>query len=272
MNEYKKHFFGEAIKGISAALVGAFLLWGGQKWFVSDLEYQRAYKNGYLSAPLGQQGLAMAFNNKPLKNISVVEFGIFNRTSKQFNDIELMFSVDDAKSSPSLVSGGILTPAGIPQTQVIEEIPTHELLVKKYRIKVLPRQNQAEYYHAVFVFDGDTAPEMSVVSITKEASLIRYQEWRDAIVILSIVVGVSLLLRSAMITLQSFIDYFAEPGRHKKNVERFVAHASELKIKGELKSAESEALDDAGAIYASFTRPKPSKFWSKIFGAQRYEY
>ncbi|MBC3926621.1 hypothetical protein [Undibacterium sp. CY21W] len=272
MNDYKKHAFGEAVKGITAALVGALLLWGGQKWFVSDLEYQRAYKNGYLSAPLGQQGLAMAYNNKPLKNISVVEFGIYNRTQKQHNDVDLMFSVDDAKSSPNLVSGGVIAPAGIPQSQAVEEIPTNDPLVKKFRIKVLPKQNQSEYYHAVFVFDGEKAPEMSVVSLSKEDTLISYQQWRDVFVALSILVGIGLLIGAVMIALQSFIDYFAEPGRHKKNVEKFTSHAVELKKKGELKSTDPEALADAGAIYASFTRPKPSRFWSKVFGAQRYEY
>jgi hypothetical protein len=28
--EYRKHIFGEAVKGLTAAIVGALLLWGGQ--------------------------------------------------------------------------------------------------------------------------------------------------------------------------------------------------------------------------------------------------
>jgi hypothetical protein len=88
LGEYSKHMFGEAVKGLTAAIVGALLFWGGQNWLTSDLEYRRVSRNGYLSAPLGKQGLTMAYEGKPLKNVSVVEFGIFNRTSKQFGDVD----------------------------------------------------------------------------------------------------------------------------------------------------------------------------------------
>jgi hypothetical protein len=99
-------------------IVGALLLWGWQAWVTSDLEYRQVSKNGYLSSPLGQQGLTMAYEGKPLKNVSVVEFGIFNRTSKQFSDVDLVFSVDDSKSPTTLVSSGIITPSGLPHTRV----------------------------------------------------------------------------------------------------------------------------------------------------------
>ena len=80
-----KHISGEAVKGLTGVVVGALLLWGGQKWFASDLEYTQISRNGYLSTTLGRQGLTMAYEGKPLKNVSVVEFGIFNRTSKYYS-------------------------------------------------------------------------------------------------------------------------------------------------------------------------------------------
>ena len=40
----------------------------------------------------------MAYKDKPLNNVSFVEFGIFNRTSKQFVDVDLAFSVDDQRT------------------------------------------------------------------------------------------------------------------------------------------------------------------------------
>ena len=46
---------------------------------------------------LGETGMAMAYQGKPLKNISIVELRIFNRTSKQFGDVDLVFSVNDPK-------------------------------------------------------------------------------------------------------------------------------------------------------------------------------
>ena len=66
MAEYKKHVLGEGTKGITAGVVGALLLFIGQQWLNSDLEYKVATRDAYVSAPLGQQGLSMAFDGKPL--------------------------------------------------------------------------------------------------------------------------------------------------------------------------------------------------------------
>jgi hypothetical protein len=62
--EYRKHIFGEAVKGLTAAIVGALLLWGGQKWFTSDLEYRHTSRDSYLYTPLRQQGLTMAYEGE----------------------------------------------------------------------------------------------------------------------------------------------------------------------------------------------------------------
>lgn len=269
MSDFKQQFLGGMVKRIAFALTGALLFWCGQTWIVSDLEYKIIYKDGYLPAPLGQQGLAMAFNNKPLKNISIVEFVISNRTKKQHDGVEFIFSVNDKRSSPNLVSAGMIAPVGIPQSEAIEEIPTNDSLLKKFNIKIFPAQKQSESYHAIFIFDGEKAPEMSVVSRSNDVMLINYQQWRDNLFVSFITIVFVLCVALVLMGLQSFFDYFAEPGRHKKVVEKFVNHVEELKKSGKLTSNFNE---DIRIIYASFVRPKPSKFWSKIFGVQRYEY
>jgi hypothetical protein len=57
------------------------------------------------------------------------------------------------------------------------------------------------------------------------------------------------------------------PWSNRKFIERFSQHAVEVRQRGELKSADEQAIGDAITIYASFIRPKPSKIWSKIFGS-----
>jgi hypothetical protein len=209
---------------------------------------------------------------KPLKNISVVEYGIFNRTSRQFGDVDLVFSVDDSKGKMTLVSSGIITPGGLPHDEMVEELPVKDTRTKKFRLKVIPKQRKTEFFHAVFVFDGEVAPTMSVASLSKDVSIGAYQEWKDEVI--AVLIGLVFVgfIFGVINAVSSLTAYFLEPRRHLKSIERFVQHAAELRKKGELKSADEQVIDDASTIYASFTRPKPSKIWSKIFGAQRFDY
>lgn len=273
MSEYKKHFWFEIVKAIATAIVGGIVFWSGQQWLIDDLEYKKVSKNSYLSAPLGQQGLTMAYNDKPLKNISVIEFGIFNRTQKQFHEFDLVFSIDDTKIASTLVSSGIIAPSGIPQSEAVHEIETNNSSVKKYRIKIFPKdQKKSAYYHAVFVFDGDKLPEMSVVSLSKDVSIKEYSEFREIILGLVVLFSGVLLTLGIMIMFMSGIDFYLAPNRHKKYVDNFMNHIKEMQNKGELKSIDANVLTDMKKIYAYYKRPQSNSFWSKIFGERKYEY
>lgn len=271
MAEYNKHVLGEATKGFTAAIVGAILLWAGQHWLNSDLEFKRVSREGYLSAPLGQQGLTMAFDGKPLKNVSVVEFSIVNRTPKQVANADLVFTVND-NTDTSLVSAGVIPPRGMSVAETIEELPSKDPMAHKFRIKVLPKQRDSEYFNAVFVFDGDKAPLMSISSVAGDVSIVPYQQWKDTITATFFALALLCLGLAAQFVFMSFIEYFLQPRRHKKEVEKFTKHAVELQQQKKLKSTGLDVLADAGTIYASFTRPKPSKFWSKVLPDQRFEY
>jgi hypothetical protein len=259
--EFRKLISGEAVKGFTAGVVVVLLPWLWQVWGTSDLEYKRVSRNGYLSAPLGKQGLTMAYEGKPLKNVSVVEFGIFNRTTKQFGDVDLIFSVDDSQSPTTLVSSGIITPSGLPHAEIVEELPAKDAGTKIFRLKVIPKQPKTAYFHAVFVFDGEKAPSMSVVSKSKDNVAIgAYQAWKDNIIEHLIFLSIYLLLGVALILMVR--------RDHHRSRERFAQHATALLKKGELKSVDEKAVEDVVKIYTSFQRPK-GKFWSKIVGANQ---
>ncbi len=272
MSNIKVPYLSETVKGIAQVITGALLLWIGQQWFIGDLEFKRVEKDSYLSAPLGQQGLTMAFDGKPLKNVSIVEFGIFNRTQKQFSDVDFVFTIDEIKTAPKLVSGGILVPEKFPQSQIVEEIKTDDLSLKKFRLKVVPRQKDAEFFHAVFVFEGEKAPKMSVITLTKEAPLVAYQDWRDITKAFAIVFAGVFLMMALISFFVSLIEFFVDPRKHKANVEKFVHDSANLVSKGDIKDVSNECLAKAGEMYAAFTKPKSSKLWSKIFGERKYEY
>lgn len=269
--EYKKHIFGEATKGIVAALVGAVLFWFSQQWLNSDLEYTVASRDAYLSAPLGQQGLAMNFNNKSLKNVSIVEYSIINRTNKQIANAELLFTVDD-KSTPFLVSAGIQAPQGLSTPEVVENLIARDSNSRKFKLKVIPKQLNNEYYHAVFVFEGDKAPTMSVSSISGDISIIPYLKWKDTVIVYALLTAFFSLVFATFIIVTTLIDYFQKPFLHTKQVDSFVDLAKQLQNNGKLLSTDPAALIDAGVIFAEYARPKPSRFWSKFLKKQNYTY
>ena len=94
-----------------------------------------------------------------------------------------------------------------------------------------------------------------------------FRVWKDVTVaLLQTIIGFTILVFS----FGSLVDHFIAPRSYRKSIERFVQHAVELRKNGGLKCADEQAIADARTIYASFARPKPSKVWSKIFGAQRF--
>jgi hypothetical protein len=216
----------------------------------------------------------MAYEGKPLKNISVVEFGIYNRTSRQFGDVDLAFSVKDSKSQLSLVSSGIITPGDLPHAEIVEEQPVKDTrtTIKIFRLKVIPKQRENEYFQAVFVFEGEKAPAMSVASLSKDVPIGAYQVWRDVSIPLLKFFGLMGLIGTGYGIVLSLISHFMAPRHHRKSIERFVQHADELQKNGELKSADEQAIRDASTVYASFTRPRPNRVWLKIFGTQHFDY
>jgi hypothetical protein len=266
------------VKGLTSGVVNpivgvicaAILLWAGPAWFTSDLEYHQISINDYLSTTLGKQGLKMTYEGKQLKNVSVVDFRFFNRTSKPFHNVQLLFSVDDPRSPMTLVSSGIITPNRLPHAETVEELPVNDTRNRIFRLKVIPKQRANEYFHALFIFDGDKAPSMSVESLNG-ATIEKYQEWKDTIIIYIKAIGFVLLLGVIGHLIGSLIGHYIEPRRYRKSIKSFVEHAAELQKGGELKCADEQAIGYARTIYASFTRPKPHKIWSWIFGEQRFD-
>jgi hypothetical protein len=266
--EYRKLISGEAVKGFTAGVVVILLPWVWQIWITGNLEYRQFSKDGYLATGLGQQGLTMSYGGKPLKNVSIVEFIITNRTSRQFTNVDLLFSVDDSKSPMTLVSSGIITPVGLPHTETVVELPVKDVRTKIFRLKVIPKQQKREYFDAIFVFDGEKAPSMSVVSLSNDVSIGAYKEWKDEIKAIFIV-GIFVLLTVLIIT--GTTEYLAGPRLRRRGVERFSQHAVELRNNGKLKSTDEQVIDDAATIYASFIRPRPIKILSTIFGRQHFD-
>jgi hypothetical protein len=259
-------------QGIVLLIIGGLLSFAGQKWVNSDLEYKVTSKDAYLSAPLGQQGLNMAFKGKPLKNVSVVDFSIFNQTSKQVNNADLIFSIDEKASA--LVLSDVIPPHGMSKKETVEPMAPKDpkdQSVRKFRLKMVPKLQDSDSFHAVFVFEGEKAPSVSLHGSSGEISVVPYQAWKNTIIGLIVVLIVYTLIGILWFTLSSLINYIGEPIIYKKRVRSFVDHAKQLQHDGQLNSDDSQVTENARKIYASFIKPKPSKFWSKMLPAQQLE-
>jgi hypothetical protein len=260
-------------QGIVLLIIGGLLSFAGQKWVNSDLEYKVTSKDAYLSAPLGQQGLNMAFKGKPLKNVSVVEFSIFNRTSKQVNNANLIFSIDEKASA--LVLSDVIPPHGMSKKETVEPMPPKDpkdQSVRKFRLKMVPKLQDSDSFHAVFVFEGEKAPSVSLHGSSGEISVVPYQAWKNTIIGLIVVLIVYTLIGILWFTLCSLIKYFIlEPRIYKERIRAFVDHAKQLQHDGQPNLDNPQVIEDARKIYASFIKPKSSKFWSKMFPAQQLE-
>ncbi|HYG89826.1 MAG TPA: hypothetical protein VD978_26640 [Azospirillum sp.] len=261
MQEYKKSI----INAMISVLVGAFLAWVGQQWFANDLEYRQISRDTYLAAPLGQQGLSMYHKGIQLKNISVVEFGIFNRTSKQFNDVEIAFSIDDNKYVDALVSAGIMTPNGLSSSEIAYEVPSKDKGTKKFFIKAVPKNMDSKYFHAAFVFDGDKAPPMSIISLSKDVAVGEYAEWKDAIKYIALLLIVVFVFVLSGFLIGDFADYMIQPRRNRKMVDKYRQFAEDL-ADSEQGTLNKDAVANAVFVYTSFIKQKKSVFWGKIFG------
>ncbi|WP_457930202.1 hypothetical protein ACT51I_19325 [Pseudomonas aeruginosa] len=132
MSEFQKNILSETSKQIVALALGAIALYATQKWTNSDLEYIKISRDAYLSTPLGNQGLKLSYDGEELKNISIVEFGIYNRTSREIKNSKLIFSYQDPEKKYKLISGDITTPNGIPKNEIIEES-----FIKKQQLQIL---------------------------------------------------------------------------------------------------------------------------------------
>jgi hypothetical protein len=253
-------------QGVLLFIIGGLITFVGPKLLHSDLEYKVTSTDSYLSAPLGQQGLTMAFGGKPLKNVSIVEFSILNRTSKLFKDIELEFFID-TKSGSALVSSDIIPPRRISKKENIENLTSKDPNVRRFRLKIVPTQQDNEHFNAVFVFAGEKAPHMSVINKTGEVSLVQHEGLKDFVILL-----ITLFLPYFLLALYLFyrIDFVWLPRSHKKRIKRFEEYIKQLQSDGQL-NAEPQFLKDASKVFTSFTKPKPYKFWSKILPARYFE-
>lgn len=250
----------ELLKSAITAAVGAVVLFFGQQWADNDLEYKTVSREAYLSSPLGEQGLSLYYDKQELKNISIVEFGIFNTTSKNFHNVNLIFTYKNTDNKYKLVSGGILTPTGIPQKDTIEELPTKEEHSKGFIIKFIPKQQDKEYFHVVFIFDGDKAPPMFVTSTTSAAAIVPYREWKDTVKAISFVIGLFVLIIALTFLIGTLVDFLFAEKNHQRMVDKFKNHALSLKIPDHA----SDPVTASVKIYESFTKPKASIFWEKI--------
>lgn len=254
----------ELLKSLITALVGAFIFFLTQQWTDNDLEFRNVSREAYLSSLIGEQGLSLKHESKELKNISIVEFGIFNRTSRNFNDVNLIFTPEKSNEKPKLISSTLIPPNGLPLKDTIDELPTKEPNSKGFSIKVIPKQKDNEYFHAVFIFEGEKAPKMTVTSTTSAAAIVPYREWKDNIKVLILTVATFTLAILISFLIASLLEHIFAEKNHRKLIEKFKSYISNLQETGKIKPLDNNQIAATVEIYKLYTKPKINIIWKRL--------
>ena len=268
MVEIKKHIAGETVKGLAAAFMGALITYTGSLLVNNEIEYKVGSRDSFLYSPLGENGLTFAYNGHPLKDISAVEFVFFNKTNKQFNDVDLIFSYQNPNEQFHLVSSGISAPPDIPSSDIIEQLPTEDRNSKRYKLKIFPRQKNDEFFRALFVFEGTKSPTISVSSLSRDAQISEHSKTKDNIIVVLAVLSIILAGAILAVIAGSLGEYFYAPNQFKRNVEKYSKHVEKMKDSYKTENT----VNDTIKYYIEFIRPKESWLWSRVFGKQKWPF
>jgi hypothetical protein len=270
MKDVVKGLAGQTASRLIAAALGAAGMYFGGLWINSDLEYWASTKDKYLSTALGEQGLTMNYQGQSLNNVSVVEFAIANRTSKQFSDVELIFTIDE-KDAPALISSGITPPKGLSQKETVRLIPSEDSHARVFHLNTVPAQRDSEYFYAVFVFEGDKAPPMYITSKGNTA-IIPKRVLKDGTISVAIVVLTATVSLVIFLLISGLTNYILAPHHYRGRIKDFKNHLEAMKKSGDIPDTEDpKYLNVAENIYSSLVRPKPDLIWGKIFPPRKFD-
>jgi hypothetical protein len=189
---YRPHFIGEAVKGVSQAITASVILLVvsvlGYLFLTSGdfLEYRKLERKNYISAAIANNSLSVTSDGKKIEKLSVVEFGIYNRSDVQFHDVELTFLIDSPSPTAKFLSVNVIPDKRV-SFEHFKAVTSSDSREQRFSLKVVPRSTENHWstgstfdkaFHFVFLFEGDVPPEIQPLTLSKGVKLIEYREWR----------------------------------------------------------------------------------------------
>ncbi len=157
-------------------------------WFSgpSDIEYKTKSINSYFNMPNALEDKLKIINgNTEIENISVVNFGLYNRGFSDYEKVKIHIEIQDDKSA-KLLSSNLLPPERL-TTDGIAKLTDSNNQLSGYSIDVFKTSVDDDYYLIHLIFEGDEAPEVKIKTSTKNIEIIEYKEWKDLVWLVFIV-------------------------------------------------------------------------------------
>jgi flagellar basal body-associated protein FliL len=229
-------------------------------WFTgsNDIEYKNKSIEQYFKAPAAiSKELKLFHIDAEIKNISVLNYGLFNRTFSDHENVDIYLSIKD-KKPPKVISSKLYPPERL-SGKGITEIETNDQNLLAFNLDTLKKSKDGDYYLINLIFEGDITPEVVISTNNKNLELVEYKKWKDYIwVILIVIIGYAVILAP-------FIFWAYYSGKRSSN--RFVK-TLRLSWEKEVVDLTPEQIEHIATVFIK-ERDKKSdtiaqKFWNKI--------
>ncbi len=183
----------EFVKAIGIAIITLFIA----SWFAgsSDIEYKSKSIDSNFNVPTALEGKLKIMNGTTeIENISVVNFGLYNRSFSDYENVKIHIEIQGDKP-PKLLSSNFIPPERLTKSGISELGSTPKSQIG-YSIDVFKTSIDDDYYLIHLIFEGTVAPTVKIRTSTKNIEVTKYKEWRDwawVILMISLVYAVILI-------------------------------------------------------------------------------
>lgn len=168
-------FFTEIIKAIIIAVITIFITYSINS---NELEFREGSKAPYFNYPESiVQDLEILHKSTPIKNISIVEYAIHNRSFSGFDNVQIFVTLDETQPF-KLISKKLRPPKSLPDLG-IEDIPIGKENIYGFNVVSLKRTS-SEFYLLTLIFEGEKAPETHISVANKDIDIVPYKRWKDS--------------------------------------------------------------------------------------------
>lgn len=226
----------------------------------SSLEYREFSKEQYYNTSSKLfDTLDIRFKNKKIDNISVYEFGIYNNSLEDIENVNIYFTLkktENSKIIPNIINKGLFPPIKLPNNK-ITEIEQKDENVYVYNVPLLKQTGINEYYLARFIFEGNEVPEITIsIPDTKNVEIIKYRYLKEYFIMGTIF----LTILSIFIFLFALLDGWSNDRYwNKKRIPKLNELLNRLKV-------ENNLVDLISNEYEKEFKAKDNFIYKKIIG------
>lgn len=155
------------IKNLIVSTLSILITIIGTAYYNSSLtlEYKDSVKEQYLNISNDVfKDLTLTYNKKRISNISMYQVAIFNKTWKDFENVNLYFTLKSKtnKKLPNIINKGFFAPSNRSSNIGISEIKKVKDNTYMVNIKVLKQTDTDKYYLGRFIFEGNEIPDVVI--------------------------------------------------------------------------------------------------------------